>query len=72
MCRYANTHGHFVEGIPLFRWPLIEKIDGVPNGSNFDDRELPILHENRVVEKLIIHLILRLLWRSCCRASQRI
>lgn len=69
--RRADAHGRFVQGILQFCRPLIEKINGVPYGSDFDNRELSYVYENRSVEKLVVHLILPLFSssRSPCRSK---
>lgn len=56
--RRADAHGRFVQGISQFYRPLIEKINGVPYGSDFDNRELAVFYEEGSVEKLVVHLIL--------------
>jgi len=41
-------------------WPFIEEVDGITKGSDFNNRETSALYEYRSVEKLVVHLILRL------------
>lgn len=61
----------FVGNVLQFDRPLFEKIDGVMQGGDLHNRETALLYENGTLEKLVVHLILRLVSRGIRHASQK-
>ena len=68
----AGTSDRIVRNVLQFYWPLIEEIDGITKGSDLYNRETSSLYEDRTVENLVVHLILRLFSASMCVCKPKI
>lgn len=70
-CRVTRTPDRFVGNVLQFDRPPFEKIDGVMEGGDLHNRETSLLYENGTIEKLVVHLILRLVSRGIRQASRK-